>query len=182
VDTSKFTPGVIVILAAALVMLVFSFLPFYTLDVGSGVRDAAEQACEGLPDDLADECRDAIGDVGGGRGDQDFSAWNNDGLFPLTILPLFYGLIMAVQIALAKFANVRFPERLVGFTWPQVHIALGINAALIMLAYLVIEKEPLDFGIGFFFMLIGALALAVGAFLYQREEATSPGRLPPPPA
>lgn len=180
-DTSKFTPGVIVILAATLVLLVFSFLPFFKLDVGAGARDTAEQACESLPEGLADECRDAIGDLGSG-GDQTFSAWNNDGLFPLTILPLLYGLIMAIQIALAKFANVKFPERLVGFTWPQIHIALGINAALIMLAYLVIEKDPLDFGIGFFFMLIGALALAVGAFLYRREEATSPGTLPPPPA
>jgi hypothetical protein len=181
VDTSKFTPGVIVILAAALVMLIFSFLPFFKLDVGGGARDAAEQACEGLPDDLADACRDALGDVAGGGGDQNFNAWNNDGLFPLATLPLIYGLIMAIQIALAKFANVKFPERIVGLTFPQIHIALGVNATLIMLAYLLLDKDPLDFGIGFFFMLIGAIALAVGAFIYQREEATSPGTAPPPP-
>ena len=183
-DTSKFTPGVIVILAAGLVMLVFSFLPFYKLDGGGGGRvENAEEACEGLPDDLADECRDALGDAveDAGGGDQNFTAWSNDGLFPVTTLPVLYAVAMAVLVGLQQLANVKFPEKVLGLTWPAVYIALGFNAALLMLASLVLDKGVLDFGIGFFFMLIAAIAAIVGAVLYSREAAAGPATPPPPP-
>jgi hypothetical protein len=185
VDTSKLTPGVIVILAAGLITLVFSFFAFYKFDAGSGrVGEAVDDAiCDELPDDEADACREQFDDIAEDvGGDESFNAWNNDGLFPLTTLPAIYGLLMAVQVGLATFANVKFPPRVLGLTWAQINIALGLNAALLMLAFLVRDKGPLDFGFGFWLMLLGSLALAVGAFLYQREDASGPAVPPPPPS
>src|SRR5882672_6915532 len=55
------------------------------------------------------------------------SAWGSH-LFPIaTLLPL-YGLVMAIHIALTKFASVKVPDSVLGFTWEQVHLALGAMA------------------------------------------------------
>src|SRR5262249_18390910 len=52
----------------------------------------------------------------------DRNAWAK-GLFPIaTLLPL-YGLVMALQIALTKFAPLRLPRSVLGFTWEQIHLA-----------------------------------------------------------
>jgi hypothetical protein len=188
VDTSKFTPGVIVILAAALVTLVFSFLSFYTFDgAGGDVLDDAVEACRDQAEAAGLDPDDVCEGAEGARGDESFSAWTTDtrgglGLFPVATLPAIYGVLMAAQVALARLANVRFPARVVGLTWAQIHIAVGFNAALIMLAFLVRDKGNFDFGVGFYLMLLGSLALAVGAVLFQREAAAGPAVPPPPPS
>jgi hypothetical protein len=57
------------------------------------------------------------------------------------------------------------PSRLLGFTWDQLHFALGFQAALLMVTFLVRDKGALGFGVGFWCMLAGAAALFVGAVM-----------------
>jgi hypothetical protein len=95
------------------------------------------------------------------------SAWGK-GLFPIaTLLPL-YGLVMAVQVALAKFASVDLPESVLGFTWEQIHLALGAMAALMAIGWLLTDYGNKQ--IGMWIEILGAVALVTGAVLLQRER------------
>jgi hypothetical protein len=141
VQNRKLTPGNIVILASGVVIFLASFLSFYK--------------------------------VSGFGGSADWSAWKGSPvfLFGVATIPALLGLIMAVVVALQAFANVDLPDRVVGLTWDQVHVALGFQCAITMIAFLVRDKSVLDFGIGFFLMLIAAVGLLVGAIMRQRESA-----------
>jgi hypothetical protein len=97
------------------------------------------------------------------------SAWSK-GLFPVaTLLPL-YGVVMAGQIALTKFAGVKMPDKVGGLTWEQLHLALAIFAALIALSYLLIDNPGLSGGV--FIELIAAAGLVYGAVMLQKERHT----------
>jgi len=99
----------------------------------------------------------------------DTNAWGRY-LFPIaTLLPL-YGLIMAAQIAVTKFASVDLPDRFVGFTWEQVHLVLGLMAGLMAVAWLITDIG--DKQIGAWLEVLGGIALAVGAVMMQRERQT----------
>ena len=96
--------------------------------------------------------------------------------FPVAALMVIFVLVMAVQVALATFASVNVPERPLGFTWEQIHLVLGFFATLYAVAYLLLDKGVLDFGIGFWFILdrIASPRWSVRCLL-QRERA---GRAP----
>jgi hypothetical protein len=97
------------------------------------------------------------------------NAWGQY-LFPIaTLLPL-YGVIMAAQIALTKFASVKLPEDLVGFTWEQVHLVLGLLAGFMAIGWLISDIHGK--GIGFWLEILGGIALAVGGVMMQRERQT----------
>ncbi len=97
------------------------------------------------------------------------SAWGK-GLFPIaTLLPL-YGLIMGLQIALTKFARLKLPASVLGFTWEQLHLALGVMAALMAFGWL--STDIGDKKIGTWFEILGGIALVVGAVLLQHERNT----------
>ncbi len=97
------------------------------------------------------------------------SAWGSH-LFPIaTLLPL-YGLVMGLEIALTKFASVKLPESVLGFTWEQIHLALGSMAALMAIGWLLTDYGNKQ--IGMWFEILGGIALAVGAVLLQRERNT----------
>jgi hypothetical protein len=97
------------------------------------------------------------------------SAWGKY-LFPIaTLLPL-YGVAMAAQIALTKFANVKLPEQFAGFTWEQVHLVLGLLAGVMAIGWLITDIP--EKGIGFWLEVLGGIALAVGAVMMQRERHT----------
>jgi len=146
-NTTNPTPGEITIMAAGVVALIFSFFDFYKVPSVS-VR----------------------GFSGGGGG---VSAWGS-GLFPTATLMVIFVIIMAVQIAVARFSKANLPSPPLGFTWEQIHIVLGFFAALYAVAFLVVSKGGLDFGVGFWFILAACIAALVGAILLQRERATSP--------
>ena len=109
------------------------------------------------------------------------SAWGS-GLFPVATLMVIFVVIMAAQIALAKFTNVVFPQRVLGFTMTQIHLVLGFFAALYAVAWLIRSKGGADFGIGFWFVLIACIAAFVGAILLLREREASPPAPPSPPS
>jgi hypothetical protein len=93
------------------------------------------------------------------------SAW-----FPLaTLLPL-YGVIMALQIGLTQLANVTLPKRVLGFTWEQVHLVLGLLAGVMAAAWLVTDTGTRE--IGEWIEVLGGFALAYGAITLQRERHT----------
>lgn len=100
-----------------------------------------------------------------------FSAWDGDLFFPVSIIPVLCGVAMAVHVALTTFGTVRFPDRVLGFGWNQIHLALGFQAAIMMIAWLVADKRGLDIGAGFWLMLLSGIALLVGAVLREREAA-----------
>jgi hypothetical protein len=98
----------------------------------------------------------------------DTTAWGESALPIVTLIPI-YAVVMALQVALTRLAGLGLPDRVAGFTWEQVHLVLGVFAALMALFWLAAVE---DTGAGMFLMLIGAGACAVGAFMIQRERAT----------
>jgi hypothetical protein len=97
------------------------------------------------------------------------SAWGTF-LFPVaTLLPL-YGTIMALQIGLTKYANVKLPDSVVGFTWEQVHLVLGALAAFMAIGWFITDTG--DKQIGLYLEALGGIALLVGAVMMQRERHT----------
>jgi hypothetical protein len=97
------------------------------------------------------------------------SAWGTS-LFPLaTLLPL-YGIVMATQIAIAKYADALLPRRVLGWTWEQFHLVLGFLAALMAVGWFVTEVGKK--GTGLWIEIAGGIALAVGAVNLQRERNT----------
>jgi hypothetical protein len=141
----KLTPGEILIAAGALITLVFSFFDFYSAPSFSTAR----------------------GTFGGG-----ISAWG-DGLLPIATLIVFFTAIMGLQIVLANLLSVDLGPGVAGYTWPQVHVALGFFAVVDSLAFLVVKKGGFDIGIGLIFMLLGSVACFVGAVLITNERAAS---------
>lgn len=101
------------------------------------------------------------------------SAWSGDLFFPVTIIPVLCGIAMALHVGLTTFASTELPERVLGMGWNQIHLALGAQATLMMLAFLIQDKGGLDIAIGFWLMLLGSIALVVGAVMRQRESATA---------
>ena len=84
-------------------------------------------------------------------------------------MPL-YGTVMAAQIALTKYANVKLPPSVAGFTWEQVHLVLGIMAGFMAIGWLITDITSK--GIGLWLEVLGGIALAVGAVMMQRERQT----------
>lgn len=105
------------------------------------------------------------------------SAWSS-GLFPTyTLLPLM-GLIMAAQIALSRFASVRFPDTVADFTWVQVHLVAAIIAVLIGVCFLIVDKGGASIKFGFVIDLLAAIGLLVGAIMLRQERAGGRGAGP----
>jgi hypothetical protein len=98
-----------------------------------------------------------------------YNAWSGDLYFPLSLIPVLCALAMAAHVALTTFADVKFPDGVLGLGWNQIHLALGFQAALMMIFWIFVEKFGYDLGIGFWLMLISGIALAVGAVLRQQE-------------
>jgi hypothetical protein len=97
------------------------------------------------------------------------NAWGRY-LFPLaTLLPL-YGVVMALQIGLTKFANVKLPAQLAGFTWEQLHLVLGLLTGFMAIGWLLTDLASKGFG--YWLEVLGGIAIAAGALVLQRERHT----------
>jgi hypothetical protein len=98
-----------------------------------------------------------------------YSAWSSH-FFLIATIPAIIGVVMAAHVAVVAFApNVKLPEQVLGLTWTQIHLVLGFQAAIMMLAFLIQSTGALDKGIGLFLMLIAAIGLLVGAVLRMQE-------------
>jgi hypothetical protein len=141
VSNTKLSPPNIVILAAGVVMLIGSFLSFYSYSFsGFGVHRS-----------------------------QTFSAWsgaNGFGIFGIATVIVLCGVVMAAQVGVSTFATgVTLPEKVLGLSWDQIHLALGFQATIMMLAFLIRSRGGATLGIGFWFMMLSAIALLVGAIM-----------------
>lgn len=133
------TPGEIVVIAGGGVCLVFSFLPFYSGNLGLSNRNA----------------------------------WSS-GLFPLATLIVVFAVVAAVVVLLVRFANVRYPANgFLGFSLTSLLLALTFFSAILAVAYLIVDRGvAYDLGIGFWFVLLGAVASLVGAVIMMNEATT----------
>src|SRR5690349_18266854 len=67
------------------------------------------------------------------------SAWG-DGVFPIGALLPIYGTIMAAQVAITKYGNLNTRgRRVLGYTWEQLLLVIGLMAGLMSLAWLVTD-------------------------------------------
>ena len=130
------TPGEIAVIAGGGICLVFSFLPFYSGNLGLSNRNA----------------------------------WNA-GLFPVATLIVVFAVAAAVVVLLVRFANVRYPAGgFLGFSLNALLLALTFFAAILAVAFLVVDRGvAYDLGIGYWFVLIGAVASLVGAVVMMNE-------------
>jgi hypothetical protein len=145
-NQSKLSPANIVIMAGGAVMLIGSFLAFYRVSTS----------------------------IFGPTHTQSFNGWSS-GLFGIVTIIVICGVAMASQVALTSFApNVTLPEKPLGLTWDQIHLALGFQAALMMLAFLLTSHAGASLGIGFWFMLIAGIALLVGAIMRATGAGSTP--------
>jgi hypothetical protein len=152
VADSNPTPGEITIMAGGAVALIFSFFDFYKSDsITIGTRS-----------------------IGGGSA----NVWSS-GLFPTATLMVIFAAAAAILVAITRFGKVNLPSPPFGFTWEQIYLVLGLVATIYALAYLLVDKGGLDFGIGFWLVLVGCIATLVGAVLLERERST---RSAPPSA
>jgi hypothetical protein len=92
------------------------------------------------------------------------SAWGS-GLFPLAWFVPIFGTISAGVMAATIFGNVRLPEPILSFSWRQIHFILAFSALVIAVGYLLVDSGSVDKGIGFWFNLLGAIGLIVGAVM-----------------
>jgi hypothetical protein len=93
------------------------------------------------------------------------TAWG-DGAFPIvTLIPIYSGAV-AILVAFSRFGNVRFPPRVIGFTWPQLYLVLGFLASVMAVCWIIVAEDLADAGLDG--MLVGSLLVVVGALLSQR--------------
>jgi hypothetical protein len=87
--------------------------------------------------------------------------------FPLFTYAALCGLVMAAQVLAVKLGNVDLPQQLLGFTWPQIHIVLGLIALLDTLGVFIAGD---DAKLGLIVSLLGSIGLFVGAIMLRNER------------
>lgn len=138
---NKMPLGEKIIVPAALVLLIDSFLPWYKVSFDLGVL---------------------------GSGSVSRSGWQSPGAI-WSILAVLCGLIMAAVIILQRFTTVQLPALPQGLTWARVHAGLAGLAVLFIIIKLIDHSSNLAFG--FFLGIICVAALAAGAgLLFQAER------------
>lgn len=164
-------PGQILTLAAGVVLVVFSFFAFVEFEVDDDDADAATAECEFLEDlSSSDVSRSQRDELAARKAicsilDDGASAWNTDLTFPLATLPAIIGLVVAGIVAASTFGSLE-PPTVAGFSPPQLLVGLATSGALIMMGFLVDGNEDgSTWGIGFWFMLVGSIALLVGTVM-----------------
>jgi hypothetical protein len=99
------------------------------------------------------------------------NAWGT-GLFPLATLIVVFAVAAGLIVGL-DLLGVKVPDRIATFTRAQVLLVCGGFATLQAVAYLITDHSGADFGIGFWFMLLGSIAVLVGAVMLFREAHAS---------
>lgn len=138
---NKMPLGEKIIVPAALVLLIDSFLPWYKVSYDLGVL---------------------------GSGSISRSGWQSPGAI-WSILAVLIGVVMAAIIILQRFTSVKLPALPQGLTWARVQAGLAGVAVLSILLKIIGESSHLGFG--FFIGIICVAALAAGAgLLFQAER------------
>ncbi|MDO8389465.1 MAG: hypothetical protein Q7V57_03175 [Actinomycetota bacterium] len=98
------------------------------------------------------------------------SAWSQDtGAFVTTIPAILAIVLLAWTIA--ELAGTNLPKQVLTYSAAQLKATWGISAAGIMLAFMT-QDVGWDKGIGFWFMLFGSVAMAVGTVMSLLGKGT----------
>ena len=127
-----------------------------------------------------------------GAGSFGVSAWAS-GVFPLGTIPAVLGLLGIIAVVLDLTGAAKLPDQVLTLNWRQIRLTWGITAAVIMLAYLIVDKGPsTSLKFGGWVMLIGSLLMAAGSVMAVLGKGTEMVNLgkpsgpvtppPPPPA
>ncbi len=102
---------------------------------------------------------------------ESINAWGSH-LFPVSTLITLFAVVAGAVVALRLF-GVNLPDQLLTYTWKQVVLACGFFATVLALAFLLQDRgSGVDLGIGYWFMLLGSIAVLVGAIMLTRESAS----------
>src|SRR5680860_24534 len=103
-------------------------------------------------------------------GSSNTSAWGS-GAFPVATLIALFALVAGALAALDVF-GVSLPERLLSFTKTQLILVFGCFATLLALAFLIQDRGGASLGFGYYFMLLGSIAVLVGGvMLFMADDA-----------
>lgn len=97
-------------------------------------------------------------------GDVGFSAWSTDGMAFVSTIPAILAIVMIAWVV-CELVGVNLPQNVLTFTPNQMKATWGIAAAGIMIAFLTVDAGGWDKQIGFWLMLLGSLAMGVGAVM-----------------
>jgi hypothetical protein len=142
----KMPLGEKIIVPAAVVLLIDSFLPWYHVSVSLGI----------------------LGSVSADR-----SGWQSPGAI-WSILAMLLGLVMAAVIVVSRFTTVQMPALPSGVTWARVQLGLGIAAAVCVLLKIIDHSGNMGFGFYIGIICVAAL-VAGGGLLFQTEREGAPG-------
>ena len=108
-----------------------------------------------------------------GFGGPSRSAWSGDFSF-LSIIAILAAVVMAAQIAVARFTTLQLPALPQGVTWARVHLGLAGYVAFAVVIRLIVGESAgsfdADMAFGVWIAVILAAALVVAGVLMFREE------------
>jgi hypothetical protein len=153
VDINKLSRGEQVIAVSGIVLVIFSFFKWYSVDFGGGEVGGVE-----IPGVSASA-----------------NGWDRTlGLFAAII-----AIVMVAQVLASKLGGMNMPD-LGNVTWGQVHLGLGV-LSLVFVIICFIDNDETDRQFGLFVSLVAAAGLAVGGWLkFQEEKAGAGGGAMPP--
>ena len=149
VDINKLSKSEQIISVSAIVLLIFSFFSWYSVDLGGDL------------------------DIPGVDTSYSANGWD----VTLGWMAVILGLVMLGQILASKFGNMDMPD-LGSVSWGQVHLGLGALAFLFLIIKLIDVPDGVDRKIGLFVSLIAAAGLAVGGYLKFQEDKGGVTRAP----
>lgn len=95
------------------------------------------------------------------------NAWDT-GIFPVMTYLGIFGLIMAGQVAATKFGSLSLPDRVMSFTWTQIHVIMGLFTTLLGVGFLITSGDGKKLGL--YVSAFAGIGLLVGAILLQKER------------
>jgi len=145
VDLKKLTPGEIVIAVSGIVLLIFSFFPWYKIG-GASVT---------------------IGGQTYGGGSVSWNGWEDPNQLA-SIIAILIGVVMAAHVIITRAAGVSMPERIGSVGWGVFYLVGGIVSFVFLLLKFLDYNDATKFG--FYISLLASLGLAVGGFLCGKER------------
>lgn len=161
----KLTPGEIVIAASGVVLLIFSFLPWYKFG-GASVT---------------------IGGQTFGGGTVTWNGWEDPNQLA-SIIAILLGVVMAAHVLITRLAGVSMRDRIGSVGWGVFYLVGGIVSFVFLLLKFLDYNDGTEFS--FYISILASLGLAVGGFLCARERGdlelfkasgAGGGTTPPPP-